>query len=152
MATTFHTKKASLHGSGDPSGVVAADYLGQVYVDTAGPSFYISIGGMGSTAWKVAGSAGAHDIDGVLHTGVEDTTEDDLISFDTNDLPKDSGDTAVDFMDASEEIQLLAVEDDAVPDVGVTEALCLWKDTNDSNRIFLIFKRDTDDQVAVELT
>lgn len=41
---------------------------------------------------------------------------------------------------------------DAEPTLGADNYMCIWKDTNDSNRIYLLFRRGNADHVKVELT
>lgn len=41
---------------------------------------------------------------------------------------------------------------DAEPTLGADNYMCIWKDTNDSNRIYLVFRRGNADHVKVELT
>jgi len=38
------------------------------------------------------------------------------------------------------------------PTLTKTESMAIWRDTDDSNRIYLIFRRGASDQVKVELT
>lgn len=50
------------------------------------------------------------------------------------------------------ELKIKYYEQDAEPGIGSDGYMAMWKDTNDSNRIYLVFKRGEADQVKVELT
>jgi len=144
MGTTFHIKKASLSQSGLPED---ADFVGQVVVDTDGPDGHVNLGG---DNWQSLDAVATHAIDGATHNGVAGATENNLISFNADDLLQDSAAAAGDFQLVEQELEILAVSQATPPDVGVDEALCLWKDTDDS-KVYLIFKVGTDEQQAVEL-
>jgi len=51
----------------------------------------------------------------------------------------------------SSEIKLKIVESDSEPTLDNDNGMVIWKDTDDSNAIYLVFRRGTGDQVAVEL-
>ncbi|MFA7506734.1 MAG: hypothetical protein WCZ11_00700 [Bacilli bacterium] len=53
--------------------------------------------------------------------------------------------------DGTQEFVLKLVEATTEPTITTTGATVLWKDTDDSNRIYLVFKRGVGDQVKVEL-
>lgn len=57
----------------------------------------------------------------------------------------------VPFMD-SPEVRIKLYEQDEVPILAADNNMALWKDTNDGGKIYLIFRRGTGDQVAVELS
>jgi len=48
-------------------------------------------------------------------------------------------------------LQIKVYSQDAEPTLSTDETLAMWIDTNDSNRVYLIFRRGSGDQVAVEL-
>lgn len=41
---------------------------------------------------------------------------------------------------------------DAEPALAATSEIAIWIDTNDANRVYLIFRRGAADQVKIELT
>lgn len=47
---------------------------------------------------------------------------------------------------------ILYYAQDAEPTLPANNMLAIWKDTNDGNRIYFIFRRGAADQVKVELT
>lgn len=49
------------------------------------------------------------------------------------------------------EIKIKVYSQDAEPTLSANEFMAFWKDTNDSNRIYLLFRRGEADQVSVEL-
>ena len=146
--TAFHKKQASQVTAGMPT---SADFTGQVCVDSTGdPDVYINTGG---DNWHSLGAAAAHDIDGVLHNPIALEAEDYILAFDGAGFLKNTGQYASQWQSVEEELKILAVSDDDVPEVDEGDALVLWKDTNDSDRIFLIFNNSgSTQQFAVELT
>lgn len=53
---------------------------------------------------------------------------------------------------SAQELAIKLYSQDAEPTLTADNYLALWKDTNDSNRTYLIFKRGAADQIKVELT
>jgi len=50
------------------------------------------------------------------------------------------------------ELKIKVYSQDAEPTLGADQRLAIWIDTDDSNKVYLIFRRGTDDQVSVELS
>ncbi len=50
------------------------------------------------------------------------------------------------------EIKIKLYSQDAEPTLSADEVMSIWKDTNDSNKVYLIFRRGSGDQVSVELS
>lgn len=51
----------------------------------------------------------------------------------------------------SNELKIKVYEQDAEPELTDKKTLALWVDTNDSDKVYLIFKRGDSDQVKTEL-
>lgn len=151
MTTTFHQKQASQVTAGMPT---EAGFTGQVCVDSTGdPDVYVNLGG---DNWHdLSTGAAAHEISGAKHTGVVGTTEDKIVAFDVDGYLKqaDEPNNLTDFQLVGEELETTSYSQDDVPDLsGVPDCMALWEDTNDSDRVFLIFyNSDLDQQMAVEL-
>ena len=47
---------------------------------------------------------------------------------------------------------MIVYSQDAEPTLDEDHKLCVWIDTNDSNRVYLLFRRGSGDHVKVELT
>ena len=146
----FHNRKASISGSGAPT-AVTPEFIGQVYVNTAGPDFYYS-NGLDEGDWAIMGEADVHALNGVMHDGVSGTVEDNFLSLSATGYPKDSGVGESDLQLKSQDWVPKVFAQDGEPTLTGTLTLAFWKDTNDSDRIYLLTKRGTSDQVAVELT
>jgi len=54
--------------------------------------------------------------------------------------------------DGSQDLVLKAYEQDDEPTLDTDNKAAIWIDTNDSNRVYLVFRRGSGDQVKVELT
>jgi len=55
-------------------------------------------------------------------------------------------------MDMAGELKIKVYTQDTEPTLGADQRLAMWIDTNDSNRVYLIFRRGSGDQVSIELT
>lgn len=147
---TFHVRKASLSGAAAPT-AVTPEFIGQIYVNTLGPDYYIS-DGVSEGDWIAVGEPVQHAINGALHNGVDGATENHLASFTDDGFPQDSGIRAADLIIKNADMPIKVFAQDGEPTLDGTLTIAIWKDTNDSNRCYLITKRGTADQVAVELT
>jgi len=49
-------------------------------------------------------------------------------------------------------MRLLIAKQDAEPTIAKDDTGCIWIDTNDSDRVYLVFRRGEADQVKIELT
>lgn len=47
---------------------------------------------------------------------------------------------------------MLVYSADDEPALSADHKMCIWIDTNDSNRVYLVFRRGSEDQVKIELT
>jgi hypothetical protein len=47
---------------------------------------------------------------------------------------------------------MLVYSQDAEPTLDEDHKMCIWIDTNDSDRVYLVFRRGSGDQVQIELT
>lgn len=151
MTITYHQKQASQVTAGMPTD---AQFTGQVCVDTTGdPDVYVNLGG---DNWHdLAAGAAAHEISGSTHTGVAGVTENKIAAFNASEFIKQAStpNNVTDFQVMQEEWGTTSYSQDGVPDMsGTDDSLAVWEDTNDSNRVWLIFyNADLDQQVAVEL-
>jgi hypothetical protein len=46
---------------------------------------------------------------------------------------------------------MVVYSQDAEPTLDTDHKMCIWIDTNDSNKVYLVFRRGTGDQVKIEL-
>lgn len=84
---------------------------------------------------------------------IEDTTSDFHIGAE-NDiiLAPTGGNVKVEGkLETNDEIKIKVYSQDTEPTLNANDFIAIWKDTNDSNRIYLLFRRGVGDQVAVEL-
>lgn len=57
-----------------------------------------------------------------------------------------------DFLQAGEEINIKLYSATTMPTLAQDENAAFWKDTDDSNKLYLVYRRGSGDQIAVELT
>ena len=50
------------------------------------------------------------------------------------------------------ELTIKVYSQDSQPTLDADNKLAMWIDTNDSDRVYLLFRRDSGDQVGIELT
>jgi hypothetical protein len=97
------------------------------------------------TLYEVAGAITAHLL-AFDHTKIH--TQNTDIALRTNKLTVDvSGNTEI-----VGELKIKVYSQDAEPTLGADQRLAMWIDTNDSNRVYFIFRRGVGDQVLVELS
>lgn len=96
----------------------------------------------------------AVDSDGV--TNHEATYDHTLLHTQNTDTQLDSGVVAVDASDhvsmGSSELKIKTYSQDAEPTLSADQFIAFWIDTDDSNRVYLVYRRGSGDQVKVELT
>jgi hypothetical protein len=55
-------------------------------------------------------------------------------------------------MNVGGELTIIVYSQDSEPTLDTDNKLAMWIDTNDSNKVYIIFRRGSGDQVKVELT
>lgn len=113
---------------------------------------YIKLSSAGNVRIDAPGIADAAGANGVTIAELKDAvdkkhSQNTDIALRTDKLTVDaSGHTAV-----AGELKIKVYAQDAEPTLNANTFMAIWKDTNDSNRIYLVFRRAEADQVLVEL-